>query len=587
MAQPQPAVDPKAFYGYLFQADKKPTKLLYLLLRGIANYIRENVGDTDDKKLTPAKLASFYKLVGGNYDSLFVEVPHPSISWIYASIGCQHTLQPTENDFTPPSVPALTTKGFVRWQSIEILLGPEEHVPFIQNAVGSFHIKNPETGEVFPVELPKEAFPLKPDAEIERWHSECAAKLRERATPDEEDVSLRPDLPPRPKVQTAYKHVRPEYFAKEPRSRVPTRPIPYQHVPVAAGRAERPKLSRSPDHRARQFLAPEEPLSPRLARARRRSYPENLNSPGTSPTGAPPGPSLRPPEHSHARRHSHPRHPRHGSVSPDASSEDDYDPHLDPSATEPRRRSHPTSYRGVQVEEEVNSPRFGPSVAMPPPPASPRRRLARFHEARDRDEEAKRRSYAIPVDLSGKLSTPFMMDRDRERERERERERDRERDPRSSSKNAGKVSWKDLDFSDMWKRSSKESSQDEHSGHSRHRSSGEDRSDYKRRDRERDREREPRPRPHSRRSSPTPEDILRREREAVPIRPRPHSRRSSPEELPRRERDRDRVRERDLGGRGEGREHRSLRERDRERERERRYESPLRGVDGRKYPSHS
>lgn len=36
MAQP---VDAKAFYGYLFEADKKPTKVLDALLRGIAKHI--------------------------------------------------------------------------------------------------------------------------------------------------------------------------------------------------------------------------------------------------------------------------------------------------------------------------------------------------------------------------------------------------------------------------------------------------------------------------------------------------------------------------------------------------------------------
>ena len=32
-------VDPKAYYGYLFEPNKKPTKVLDALLRGIANYI--------------------------------------------------------------------------------------------------------------------------------------------------------------------------------------------------------------------------------------------------------------------------------------------------------------------------------------------------------------------------------------------------------------------------------------------------------------------------------------------------------------------------------------------------------------------
>jgi hypothetical protein len=31
--------DAKAYYGYLFEANKKPTKVMDALLRGIANYI--------------------------------------------------------------------------------------------------------------------------------------------------------------------------------------------------------------------------------------------------------------------------------------------------------------------------------------------------------------------------------------------------------------------------------------------------------------------------------------------------------------------------------------------------------------------
>jgi hypothetical protein len=38
-AMSQPPVDAKAYYGYLFQNDKKPTEVLDALLRGIAIYI--------------------------------------------------------------------------------------------------------------------------------------------------------------------------------------------------------------------------------------------------------------------------------------------------------------------------------------------------------------------------------------------------------------------------------------------------------------------------------------------------------------------------------------------------------------------
>jgi hypothetical protein len=69
----------------------------------------KNIGDKETKCLTPAKLAAFYKAVGGNYDcksthlhiyvsvssannsssptALFVDLPNPQISFIYQSIG--------------------------------------------------------------------------------------------------------------------------------------------------------------------------------------------------------------------------------------------------------------------------------------------------------------------------------------------------------------------------------------------------------------------------------------------------------------------------------------------------------------------
>lgn len=40
-------VDPKVFYGYLFEVDKKPTRTLDALLRGIAGYIVSLSTDCD------------------------------------------------------------------------------------------------------------------------------------------------------------------------------------------------------------------------------------------------------------------------------------------------------------------------------------------------------------------------------------------------------------------------------------------------------------------------------------------------------------------------------------------------------------
>jgi hypothetical protein len=57
-----------------------------------------------------------------------------------------------------------------------LLLDPEEHVPYIQNAVKIFALRDPETGELFPKEIPAEAFPRYPDQETEKWHDEAFAQ---------------------------------------------------------------------------------------------------------------------------------------------------------------------------------------------------------------------------------------------------------------------------------------------------------------------------------------------------------------------------------------------------------------------------
>ncbi|TAQ87489.1 hypothetical protein B7494_g4190 [Chlorociboria aeruginascens] len=425
-------VDPEAYYGYLFDKDKKPTRVLDALLRGIAAYIVEEIGNKEDKCLTPAKLAEFYKAVGGNYDSLFVDVPHASLSTIYASTGCQHTLQPTSNNFAPPSIPALTTRGFVHWQSIEILLGPEEQVPFIQTAVLRFPLKHPDTNESFPRPLPKKAFPLTPDKQTENWHNACAEKLRRQASPlpsPSDNPSIRPHLPPRPNVQAGYTHVRPsrtraatgEYFER-PRV-VPTAPsarnIAYSHV-----RASRPILSHSPSRRARQFPAPEEP---RLGR-RRGSVPENMNSPIASPIGEESGmPGAYSPtaerEKEHVRRHSHPRHATRGIFEEEEEEDNERSGSTTPSPTSGKRRVR--NARGTYT----TSPADIPSSSGTPSP-DPRRQ-------RDRDDDPNRR---IPIDLTGKLSAPFLLGK--------------RTVPRSSSK-GNNVRWQDLsEVTDLWRRGS-------------------------------------------------------------------------------------------------------------------------------------
>lgn len=70
MESPPKADASSSYYGYLFDEKKRPTQVMDALLRGIANYIVESIGDCEDRSLSPPKLAAFYKAVGGNYDSM-------------------------------------------------------------------------------------------------------------------------------------------------------------------------------------------------------------------------------------------------------------------------------------------------------------------------------------------------------------------------------------------------------------------------------------------------------------------------------------------------------------------------------------
>ena len=135
----------------------------------------------DCSDLTPEQLAAFYRAVGGNYDVLFIETQPSSISFIYKALGCLHSIQPKDESdgHAIPSIPALKPKGFVAWQTIQLLLGPEEHVPFLQNAVAQFDILNPKTGEKFPKVLPDEAFPKDPDPAMLEWYDQVHDKLQQ------------------------------------------------------------------------------------------------------------------------------------------------------------------------------------------------------------------------------------------------------------------------------------------------------------------------------------------------------------------------------------------------------------------------
>ncbi|KAK7984866.1 hypothetical protein PG996_005898 [Apiospora saccharicola] len=443
-----PPIDGKSFYGYLIKKDRTPTELLDALLRAIAKHITAEIGDKKKQILDRTKLAAFYKIVGGDYDSLFVGAPDKSISYIWTALGVQHMLYPGDNDFAAPSIPALTPKGFARWESLQILLEPEEHVPYIQYAVRNWGLKHPDTGVPFPTDLPKEALPSKCDPYIDAWHRGCAEKLRhEAATPTPPPAAQDP--------RVHFTHVRGshtasakqatgnEYFERE-------RAVPFTHIPGRRAHAGA-RQAQSPDHRRRVSTSSSSPDEPAV---RRRSF---SDYPPSSPEVVRPSPHIDPRRPIPLRRHSSTR-----------------DPSPTPSDSESGVELSPR-VRPVPPGRPKHSVRVFPPEAPPPPPAVPgmrphhrtelrppeprrrslpgsssplgsiRQKLSSFLPGSSERPHSSSREKARPERHSSRLSRSYSDDsyasdsgsdvppkmhnrRDRDRDRLRERDRERERD---------------------------------------------------------------------------------------------------------------------------------------------------------------
>ncbi|KAI1267551.1 hypothetical protein F5Y18DRAFT_306083 [Xylariaceae sp. FL1019] len=367
----KPQADGKAYYGYLFNEDKTPTALLNALLRAIGLHIIERIGDKDDQQLDAKKLAAFYHAVGGDYDSLFVKTPEHSLSYIWRALGVQHTLQPTENPFEVPSIPALTLVGWVRWESLQILLGPEEHVPYMQYAVRNWHLKHPDTGETFPPNLPADSFPAVCDADVDKWHKECAVRLR--------DAAAHPAQPAQPAQPAPSGESTPKAGDSPPLRREPSnsrmRPA-YSHQPRSAPMG----------------AAPQRPGTEYGQRKRPVSY---IHTTTSVPRYAESRPDPRPhqPMDPHSHHHSGgsnrnsfediPRRRSYQDIKPHPKEDLRSSVHLDPHAhpSHGRRHSHShyqapsaTSISSSDSESDV-PPQRGPSTRGSPPRSAPAPRL--------------------------------------------------------------------------------------------------------------------------------------------------------------------------------------------------------------------
>ncbi|KAK0669346.1 hypothetical protein QBC41DRAFT_302583 [Cercophora samala] len=373
------AEDGNAYYGYLFTNAKPiptPTPILDAFLRALSLHIIKEIGDKNDRYLTPKKLAAFYKAAGYNFDFLFVDMDNPFISDVFQGLGCQHWLLPTEDDYAAPSIPALTTKGFVRWQAIQTLLEPQEQVPVLQYAAKHWGLKHPDTAFQFPTDLPKEALPQDTDLDTDRWYQECKAKhIQEAAT---EEPKEKPKEKPREEPKPTYSERRvPSYNVHHvpptpqqpgtPRDYFGSRPVKVTYVNVAPGPSRSPERERD---RAREQAAREREhylhrQSSSDEPSRRRSFSDYPHSPME---GRPSVriPHLAPDRSPQPRRHSQPRHY--------STSESD-EPPISPRT--PRRTQRPSNeppipgVRRVYTGSTEELPRIiRPSMPPPPIPTS-------------------------------------------------------------------------------------------------------------------------------------------------------------------------------------------------------------------------
>lgn len=85
------------------------------------------------------------------------------------------------------------------WSTIQLLLAPDEHADFLRHAVSKWDIKIPGTNDTFPKTLPRSCFPPTPDPTMQAWYDTMTERLRKEAEEEEKarfkTVEDRPDSP--------------------------------------------------------------------------------------------------------------------------------------------------------------------------------------------------------------------------------------------------------------------------------------------------------------------------------------------------------------------------------------------------------
>lgn len=418
---------------------------------------------SDSPDLTPSQLAAWYRDVGGDYDVLFTETPPSSIAFIYRSLGAFHSLQPSPKDdgYGSPTIPALKKQGFVTWQTIQLLLGPEEHVPFLQKAVEKDDVIDPETGSTFPKILPKECFPDRPDDAMETWYQGVADRLKREAEEEANGGRLADEPGPRTSTDMSgdgssadERHGAFKYFEDPMYRRSKPRPTFMRHVSKQMTRPIEDH-GRAVTSRVRHMLNP--------FGSRRKNIPGRYESDGFSDEDATPIAAV-PPQAFRYPSHKRPHPPRRDDSLSTTDSDSDQDRPPSRRRTPPlrHRRSHepPTSppeyfpayYEGGRRYSHQHDPNSrvegrGSKTASPQPVYGPTQSpMFATHVAQlernyyDRRPSMPPKTSYRPVPQNVKWGSPsvpvspprddvpYARDHGRERDRLGGRDRDRDRD---------------------------------------------------------------------------------------------------------------------------------------------------------------
>ncbi|PKX90351.1 uncharacterized protein P174DRAFT_497116 [Aspergillus novofumigatus IBT 16806] len=352
-------------------------------------------------------MAAFYRKVGGNYDILFLETKSSALSFIYQRLGCFHSIQPTNDPFKPPSIPALQPNGFVRWQTIQLLLDPDEHARYLQNAVALWDIESPNGG-TFPKTIPRDAFPSEPDPEMVEWHEGVSRRFEfdywrknvlrpsppnfrtyhwqfgHKDAPPEQEVHTSSHRPPSPQHRRHTEPEDPPRGSRHNRQRsgeLPTsatRRVKSTYFPraeerpeFASPRAPSPVFRPRPATKSRARERPHSFVYPTSTEPHRGQDTSDASSEDSgSPThGQPPrsgrhsrSRNLSPPRSSHTRRHSHEAYAR--------VPEDDVAP--DSARKHTHRDTHTAHMGRLYDSDGARKTRLSRAYNEEPPPADPR-----------------------------------------------------------------------------------------------------------------------------------------------------------------------------------------------------------------------